>query len=145
MDDVDDAVHILGPGQWLRSEWCAAVATEPSPSPSVGDRDKSLPVADAAAARTAVRQLWKPLGSSKGLNAAQQHWMRKLASGDLGGPTPPAFVYVPLRGQELSAKDLRDTETYKDRCVSAVGLEPGKEDRARYPHLSKDADFNLLR
>ena len=85
-EDVDDSVQVLGPEQWLRSDWCAATAP---PQASGGRDDEPLPLADVAAARTAVRQLWKPLGDNKGLNAAQLRWMNKIKSKDLSGPVPP--------------------------------------------------------
>eukprot|EP00969_Alexandrium_andersonii_P069329 3058450-Alexandrium_andersonii.AAC.1 len=40
---------------------------------------------------------------------------------------------------------MRHTESYKDRCLVAVGLEAGKEDKERYAHITNPADFDLLR
>eukprot|EP00969_Alexandrium_andersonii_P143328 6336081-Alexandrium_andersonii.AAC.1 len=62
--------------------------------------------------------------------------MDKLKAGDLEGLAPPKASYVPLRGLEVRAEDMRHTESYKDRCVTAVGLEVGKEDKERYEHIT---------
>eukprot|EP00969_Alexandrium_andersonii_P353267 15439489-Alexandrium_andersonii.AAC.1 len=40
---------------------------------------------------------------------------------------------------------MRDTAGYKDRCLTAVGLEPGKEDKERYKRITNPADLDLLR
>eukprot|EP00969_Alexandrium_andersonii_P069360 3059188-Alexandrium_andersonii.AAC.1 len=61
--------------------------------------------------------------------------MHELKAGDLEGLAPPRVSYVLLRGLEARAKDMRDAAGYKDRCLTAVGLEPGKEDKLSLIHI----------
>eukprot|EP00969_Alexandrium_andersonii_P256912 11357860-Alexandrium_andersonii.AAC.1 len=70
--------------------------------------------------------------------------MHKLKAGDLEGLAPPRASHVPLRGMEARTEDMRDTASYKDRCLTAVGLEPGKEDKERCKHITNPADLGLL-
>eukprot|EP00969_Alexandrium_andersonii_P241178 10648336-Alexandrium_andersonii.AAC.1 len=68
--------------------------------------------------------------------------MRKLQAGDLEGLAPPKASYVPLRGLGVRTEDMHDTAGYKDRCLVAVGLEPGKEDKERYKRRTNPADLD---
>eukprot|EP00969_Alexandrium_andersonii_P189105 8355664-Alexandrium_andersonii.AAC.1 len=40
---------------------------------------------------------------------------------------------------------MRDTSSYKDRRLTAVGLKQGKEDKERYTRSANPADLDLLR
>eukprot|EP00969_Alexandrium_andersonii_P329733 14571009-Alexandrium_andersonii.AAC.1 len=115
----DDAVCVLGPADLRDGDWCALAPAPPEES-SKPEPVPSIPVADAMAARTAISQLWEPVASgTAGLTAAQRHWMHKLREGDLEGLAPPKASYVPLRGMEVRAEDMRHAAGYKDRRDSA--------------------------
>eukprot|EP00969_Alexandrium_andersonii_P169083 7474004-Alexandrium_andersonii.AAC.1 len=74
----------------------------------------------------------------------QQRWLGKFKAGDLEGLAPPKASYVPLRGMDARAEDMRDAASYKDRCLTAVGLEQGEEDKERCKRTTNPADLDLL-
>eukprot|EP00969_Alexandrium_andersonii_P090237 3984824-Alexandrium_andersonii.AAC.1 len=46
---------------------------------------------------------------------------------------------------DVRAEDMRDTASYKDRRLTAVGLEQGKKNKERHKHITNPADLDLLR
>ena len=69
--------------------------------------------------------------------------MARLSKGDLSGGDVDPNQYLDLRDLRVVGNPRAEQE-YKDRCVTAVGLGT-PPDKARYPHIESEADFELLR
>ena len=78
---------------------------------------------------------------AKRRRAAEEAWMKKLASGDYSGPTLDRSRYLTTRNNSISGNP-RQTEEYRRLCREAVGV-GDKPDMERYSHLGKD-DFPVV-
>ena len=74
--------------------------------------------------------------------AGQTKWLGRLRSGDLSGVEVDPGQYLSLRDQEVKGNP-RAEQSYKDRCVEAVGL--GATPDERYSHITAKDDLDLLR
>ena len=96
------------------------------------------------AAREAGERTWNSSSfhNSQGFTKGHKEWMDRLSKGDLEGILPDMDQYLLLNDEALE-ENPRGTQAYKDECVKEAGL--GEHfDEARYPHLTEQADRELL-